>query len=1083
MGAIMNDLDIIKEIEKHIEIPLWKMPLDELTKNADKPIRGYTVDDAGRVIGLRLNNTIFRNSNLITRFNNLKVLILKYNFISEYKFLTSFPHLCSLYLTDSTLSDISFLTEFKELTTLGLSSDNISDFLVLKELKGLTTLDLRSNNISDISDLKELKGLTTLDLSSNNISDISDLNELKGLTILNLSSNKISNIFVLKELKRIKVLYLSSNIISHIFVLKELNELTTLDLSFNNTSNISDIKEIKGLTTLDLRSNNISDISDLKELKGLTTLSLSDNKQISDFSFLKELKGLTALYFSYNDISDISFLKELKGMTKLYLSDNNISDISFLNELKGLTTCNLSRNRISDFSGLKELKGLTWLYLSDNKQISDFSNLKELKGLSALYLSNNNISDISFLKEFKGLTTLDLRSNNISDISFLKELKELTTLYLSYNDISDIFFLNELKGMTALDLSENNISETSFLKELKGLNRLYLRSNKISNISFLKELKGLTILDLSDNKISDISFLNELKGLTNLYLGSNKISDISLIGDLPHLNYLSFDNNPIDRPPPEIAEQSLAAIRNYFKSIKITTKTDYLYEAKLLIVGAGAVGKTCLMNKLLEPGKEINLKEISTEGIDIREWILDTKKIKNFRINFWDFGGQEILHATHQFFLTKRSLYLFVWDSRMDEHLTSFDYWLNVLKLLSDNSPVICVLNKIDIDRPINIDENTLQEEFENIVSFHKVSALKNLGIETLIGTIKNEIIKLPHIGTELPKEWIDIRTDLENLKKNYINYSEYVEICRSNDLNDEQAAYLSEYYHDLGAFLHFKDNDILKDIVFLKSEWATDAVYLLVENKNIQVNNGVFTHLELKQKYWKGKYPEKMYSQLLELMKKFELCFQMDPQSESYVVPELLKLDKPEFDWSYKDNLRFEYFYKFMPAGILTRFMARNHQMIKYKIYWKNGVVLKSKDSENTQALIIGEKLNKKIKIWVCGEDKKEMLEFIRNDILQIHETLNNPNFKEMIPCVCSECKPNPEPFLWDFSILKKAFSKNKKSLPCNNSFEEIKIDSIINNLLTSMDKVKQFLSRNSIVMTEHAGIFAGALWRVYNK
>jgi len=27
-------------------------------------------------------------------------------------------------------------------------------------------------------------------------------------------------------------------------------------------------------------------------------------------------------------------------------------------------------------------------------------------------------------------------------------------------------------------------------------------------------------------------------------------------------------------------------------------------------------------------------------------------------VNIWDFGGQEIYHATHQFFLTHRSLYL-----------------------------------------------------------------------------------------------------------------------------------------------------------------------------------------------------------------------------------------------------------------------------------------------------------------------------------------------------------------------------------------------------------------------------------------
>ncbi len=98
MGAIMNDLDIIKKIEKQIEISLQEMPLDELKKNLNKPIRGYAVDDTERIIGLCIN--------------------------SNY------------------LSDISFLKELKGLSTLDLSYNNISDISFLKELKGLSTLYL-----------------------------------------------------------------------------------------------------------------------------------------------------------------------------------------------------------------------------------------------------------------------------------------------------------------------------------------------------------------------------------------------------------------------------------------------------------------------------------------------------------------------------------------------------------------------------------------------------------------------------------------------------------------------------------------------------------------------------------------------------------------------------------------------------------------------------------------------------------------------------------------------------------------------------------------------------------------------------
>ena len=38
-------------------------------------------------------------------------------------------------------------------------------------------------------------------------------------------------------------------------------------------------------------------------------------------------------------------------------------------------------------------------------------------------------------------------------------------------------------------------------------------------------------------------------------------------------------------------------------------------------------------------------------------------------MNIWDFGGQEIYYATHQFFLTKRSLYVLVIDNRKEDDM------------------------------------------------------------------------------------------------------------------------------------------------------------------------------------------------------------------------------------------------------------------------------------------------------------------------------------------------------------------------------------------------------------------------------
>ena len=468
--------------------------------------------------------------------------------------------------------------------------------------------------------------------------------------------------------------------------------------------------------------NNISDFSFLKELKGLSSLDLSDNN-ISDFSFLKELKGLSSLYLSSNNISDFSFLKELKGLSSLYLSSNNISDFSFLKELKGLSSLDLSSNNISDFSFLKELKGLSSLYLSFNN-ISDVSFLKELKGLSSLDLSFNNISDVSFLKELKGLSSLYLSYNNISDVSFLKELKGLSSLYLSYNNISDVSFLKELKVLSSLDLRNNNISDFSFLKELKVLSSLDLRNNNISDFSFLKELKGLSSLSLSSNNISDLSFLKELKGLSSLSLSNNKITHLPSwitqfgllieISDAFNFNCINLYNNPIEEPPKEVIKQGNDAINNYFAQVAAQGK-DYLYEAKMLIVGEGEAGKTTLAHKIEDPECALPHIDDRTKGITIKSHTFSVTDKRNqeprsFKLNVWDFGGQEIYHYTHRFFLSKRSLYLLVSDNRKDN--TDFNYWLNIIEMFAGNSPMMIVLNEKGELQSRNINQSELGRRF-----------------------------------------------------------------------------------------------------------------------------------------------------------------------------------------------------------------------------------------------------------------------------------------------------------------------------------------------------------------------------------
>ena len=86
-------------------------------------------------------------------------------------------------------------------------------------------------------------------------------------------------------------------------------------------------------------------------------------------------------------------------------------------------------------------------------------------------------------------------------------------------------------------------------------------------------------------------------------------------------------------------------------------------------------------------------------------------------LNVWDFGGQEIYHATHQFFLTKRSLYVLLDDTRTDHksvHDEGFKYWLEIVDLLGDHSPVLIFQNEKS-DRSKTIDLAGIKGRFDNV--------------------------------------------------------------------------------------------------------------------------------------------------------------------------------------------------------------------------------------------------------------------------------------------------------------------------------------------------------------------------------
>lgn len=427
-------------------------------------------------------------------------------------------------------------------------------------------------------------------------------------------------------------------------------------------------------------------------------------------------------------------------------------------------------------------------------------------------------------------------------------------------------------------------------------------------------------------------------------------------------------------------------------------KKRKLREAKVIFVGSGNVGKTSLINMLLHGN--YNPNELKTEGISIKDLSVSDEG-GTIDLHFWDFGGQEIMHATHKFFMTQRSLYVIVVNPREEDRYgeVELDYWLKLVQSYAPESPVIVVLNKCDVHKP-NIDRRTYKINYSNIVDFIETSCLSNLGIEKLRLQIEKSIRKLPHLDVLVPESYLLIKNKLSQLKEDFISFHDYARICKSIDkkFEDDSMGALVGLLHDIGIILNFRDDLRLEQTQVLNPEWATKGVYGIVNSRALLQNKGILSVNELSNILDNKRYPRSQHFFLIDLMEKFELCYRMPDSKSNFLVPVAFGAERPEsILWTENQALNFEYHYDILPHSVISRFIVRVHAHIEGNKYWKDGVVI-SKDE--VRAFVFIDASNQTLKISIKGnKDRTNLLAYVRHHINDIHMNYNALEIQEKVP------------------------------------------------------------------------------------
>ncbi len=576
-------------------------------------------------------------------------------------------------------------------------------------------------------------------------------------------------------------------------------------------------------------------------------------------------------------------------------------------------------------------------------------------------------------------TVLDLQGRGLKELpTEVFALANLKKLHLNDNELASLPpEIGQLQNLTDLYLYKNQIRELSGeITHLTQLERLYLGNNQLAELPVeISDLTRLILLDLENNK---------LQGLP------------PGIGKLRNLKKLDLRGNPLLSIPPEIlgdAWENLgepAAVVNYWSQLQ---GSQPLNEAKMIVVGQGSAGKTSLVKRLTE--NLYDPHERKTEGINIQNWSIDVNN-SPIRLNIWDFGGQEIMHATHQFFLTKRSLYLLVFDTRTDEE-PRLEYWLKLIQSYGDNSPVIIVGNKID-DQPLDIDESGLRQKYRNIQAVVGVSCKTEQGLENLKQFITQSISQLEHIDDSIPRSWFVVKNQLEMIQEDYIPYSDFEKICREQKIFESISQdTLIELLHKLGIVLSFREDEKLAGMGVLNPEWVTNGVYRIInDNLLMTEHRGVMKNCQLDRILGDDRYPPKKRQFIRDMMQKFQLCFLL-PDDEGVLIPDLL----PREEYStgnWDDALEFQYHYDILPSSVISRFIIRMHSLAEKRTWWRTGILLKS--GEN-RALIKADREEKYISIQICGDisTRRDLLHTIRQNFDAIHKSIKGLTAKAKVP------------------------------------------------------------------------------------
>ena len=783
-------------------------------------------------------------------------------------------------------------------------------------------------------------------------------------------------------------------------------------------------------------------------------------------------------------------LGQLAKLQNLNLSLNQLTSLpEWLGQLTKLHSLRLSGNPLTALpEWLGQLTQLQSLELAATQLTALPESLEQLTQLQSLDISQNSLTVVpKWLRQLMQLQSLDFSGNPISELpEWLGQLKQLQSLAIpSYNQLILPEWLEQLTQLQSLSISGYYLTTLpEWLGKFTQLQSLNLSSNALTALpEWLEQLTQLQSLNLGNNELTALpEWLGQLTQLQSLNLVYNKLTDLpTSLAKLEHL----YDYEPIlNRNPlnPELAEaykQGLGALKLYLR-LKVGPQV-ILNESKLILVGEGEVGKTCLMDALLgRPWKEHD----ATHGIEIKPIkVTDPDNKKEITLNGWDFGGQRVYRPTHQLFFSAPAVYLVIWKPREGPQQGFVKEWINLIKHREPDAKILVVATHGGPgQRQPDIDRQELIDLFgkDTVLGFHHVESKpdeegKRRGIEELKQAIARVAVTLPEVGRSVPKRWQETREALEQIHQAYVPLDEVMGLCKQHGMDNEEARLFITISHRLGHLIHYEHDPALQDIVVLKPDWLATAISFVLDDEATRKAHGL-VRLSRLAKLWDepsrpadSRYPKELHRIFVRLMERFDLSYRAvglspnDNTDPAYLIAQLVPDNRPESipAWSESvssGDIQQEQICRIVDQkdqsaaaeGLFYQLIVRLHKYslgrVKFpdSVHWQRGLVLD--DDYNGRALL--EHKGNDVRITVRAPYPERFLAMLTAEVKYLVESFwEGLRCNVMVPCIepCGRLAPGTG--LFDVQKLIASKRRKRFEFPCPVCNEWQDIDSLLRN------------------------------------